>query len=117
LDRMFVTHLRSDADNIAIVNALLDLARNFELQVVAEGVEDQETWIMLAALGCDVVQGYYLSKPIPTAEFATWLAQRVDTPASPRSAVPSPPWRVPCPLSVRNGTSLDRSPAHAAGSV
>jgi EAL domain-containing protein (putative c-di-GMP-specific phosphodiesterase class I) len=103
LDRMFVTHLRSDTDNIAIVNALLDLARNFELQVVAEGVEDRETWIMLAALGCDIVQGYYLSKPIPTAEFVTWLAQHVDAPAQRRGALPSQPWRIPCPVSVNNG--------------
>jgi diguanylate cyclase len=75
LDRAFVTHMCSDAGNSAIVRALLDLARNFELEVVAEGVEDRRTWTVLAALGCDLVQGYYLSKPLPPEELDTWLEQ------------------------------------------
>jgi diguanylate cyclase (GGDEF)-like protein len=75
LDRAFVTHMCSDSGNSAIVRALLDLARNFDLQVVAEGVEDHRTWTVLAALGCDLVQGYYLSKPLPPEELDAWLAR------------------------------------------
>ncbi|GDY30270.1 putative bifunctional diguanylate cyclase/phosphodiesterase [Gandjariella thermophila] len=75
LDRAFVTDMCSDYGNSAIVRALLDLARNFELQVVAEGVEDRRTWVVLAALGCDLVQGYYLSKPLPPDELDDWLGQ------------------------------------------
>jgi diguanylate cyclase (GGDEF)-like protein len=73
LDRSFVTNMCSDPGSRAIVRALLDLARNFGLQVVAEGVEDFETWATLASLGCHVVQGYYLSKPLPADEVESWL--------------------------------------------
>jgi EAL domain-containing protein (putative c-di-GMP-specific phosphodiesterase class I) len=75
LDRAFVTHICSDTGNNAIVRAMLDLAGTFELRVVAEGVEDGETWDALAELGCSVVQGFYLSKPLPARELEAWLGQ------------------------------------------
>ncbi|TWP53830.1 EAL domain-containing protein [Lentzea tibetensis] len=75
LDRLFVTELCSNPRNNAIVRTLLELAHAFELQVVAEGVEDGETWAALAELGCGIVQGFYLSKPLPADEFAAWLQQ------------------------------------------
>jgi EAL domain-containing protein (putative c-di-GMP-specific phosphodiesterase class I) len=43
---------------------------------VAEGVETEAVWDQLALLGCDVAQGYYLSRPVPAAELAEWLARR-----------------------------------------
>jgi len=43
---------------------------------VAEGVEDQETWDRLAALGCEIAQGYHLCRPVPADVLATWMAQR-----------------------------------------
>ena len=52
------------------------LARNFGLQAVAEGVEDQDTWTALAKAGCDVVQGYFLSEPLPAEEIVAWLGDR-----------------------------------------
>jgi diguanylate cyclase len=73
LDRAFVTTMRTNAGNKAIVRALLDLGRNFHLQVVAEGIEDGETWDELVALGCDIIQGYHLSRPMPAAEVRPWL--------------------------------------------
>jgi diguanylate cyclase len=76
LDRGFVTHMRTDAGNSAIVRALLDLGRDFHLQVVAEGVEDRETWTVLSGLGCDVVQGFYLSRPLPAEALTEWLVGR-----------------------------------------
>jgi EAL domain-containing protein (putative c-di-GMP-specific phosphodiesterase class I) len=75
LDRAFVTRMGSDGRNRAIVRALLDLGRGFHLQVVAEGIEDLDTWTTLDSLGCDVIQGFYLGRPMPAAEFAPWLAQ------------------------------------------
>ena len=75
LDRAFVTRMGSDGRNRAIVRALLDLGRGFHLQVVAEGIEDLDTWTTLDSLGCDVIQGFYLGKPMPAAEFAPWLAR------------------------------------------
>ncbi|MFD4676421.1 putative bifunctional diguanylate cyclase/phosphodiesterase [Lentzea sp. NPDC058450] len=76
IDRSFTTNMRSDASSGAITRSLLGLAHNLELEVVAEGVEDEETWSVLAALGCDIVQGYCLSKPLPAGEFAEWLQAR-----------------------------------------
>ncbi|OLB80377.1 MAG: hypothetical protein AUI14_07085 [Actinobacteria bacterium 13_2_20CM_2_71_6] len=93
LDRAFVTQMRTDVGNNAIVRALLDLGRNFDLQVVAEGIEDGDTWTELRSLGCDVIQGYFLSKPMPADQFQPWLdshrAATSDTalePAAPHGA-------------------------------
>ncbi|MEU7476246.1 EAL domain-containing protein [Lentzea sp. NPDC042327] len=76
LDRSFVTHMCTDAGDSAIVHALVALARNFGLQAVAEGVEDQDTWTALAEAGCDVVQGYFLSEPLPAEDVVAWLGDR-----------------------------------------
>jgi diguanylate cyclase len=73
LDRGFVTTMRSDPGNNAIVRALLDLGHRFKLQVVAEGVEDGDTWTELNALGCHAIQGFYFGKPMAAAEFGRWL--------------------------------------------
>ena len=52
------------------------LAHALGLALVAEGVEDQETLDALAGLGCDVVQGYHLSRPLPAPAFEEWLDRR-----------------------------------------
>ncbi|MEU7476274.1 bifunctional diguanylate cyclase/phosphodiesterase [Lentzea sp. NPDC042327] len=79
IDRSFTTNMRTDPSSGAITRSLLGLAHNLELEVVAEGVEDEETWSALAALGCDIVQGYCLSRPLPADEFAAWLRERTPT--------------------------------------
>jgi len=76
IDRSFVDTMSSDDANATIVRSIIDLARNLSLRVVAEGVEDGITWETLAALDCDVAQGYYLSKPIPPDRLTPWLVQR-----------------------------------------
>jgi diguanylate cyclase (GGDEF)-like protein len=76
LDRTFVTQMRSHPGQNAIVQALLDLGHRFDLQVVAEGIEDVDTWTELGALGCDTIQGFYLGRPMPAAEFGRWLRRR-----------------------------------------
>jgi diguanylate cyclase (GGDEF)-like protein len=76
IDKSFVTSMLSNADHDAIVRSTIDLARNMELRVVAEGVENERTWIRLGQLGCDVGQGYYLSPPLRASELASWLWQR-----------------------------------------
>ena len=55
-----------------LVRAAVDLAHNLGLSVVAEGVEDAETQRQLAGLGCDVVQGYHIARPMPADELAPW---------------------------------------------
>ena len=58
-----------------IVRSTLDLAHNFGLSVVAEGVEDEATLLELKRLHCEQVQGFLFSKPLPVAEFELWLRQ------------------------------------------
>jgi diguanylate cyclase (GGDEF)-like protein len=80
IDRSFVTEMATDADDAAIVRTTLDLARSLRLRVVAEGVEDDDTWALLAGLGADAIQGYVLSRPLPAAQIDAWLAVRRDGP-------------------------------------
>jgi diguanylate cyclase (GGDEF)-like protein len=65
LDKSFVLNMTGDADDAAIVRSTVELAHNLGLKFVAEGVEDQDTLELLAALGCDLVQGYHLARPTP----------------------------------------------------
>jgi EAL domain-containing protein (putative c-di-GMP-specific phosphodiesterase class I) len=76
IDRSFVSRMNDDANSLAIVHAVLDLARNLNLQVVAEGIEDQQTWDELSALGCNISQGFFFSKPLPPAELADWIVRQ-----------------------------------------
>ena len=65
LDKSFVLNMTGDANDAAIVRSTIELAHNLGLQLVAEGVEDQETLELLADLGCDLAQGYHLARPMP----------------------------------------------------
>jgi diguanylate cyclase (GGDEF)-like protein len=73
IDKSFVQGMEEDEDDAVIVRSTIDLGRNLGLRVVAEGVETAEAWSRLVALGCDAAQGYYLSRPVPAAELASWL--------------------------------------------
>jgi len=74
IDRTFVMAVTTPGSR-AIVRAIIDLGKVFELRVVAEGVKDEETWTQLHSLGCDIAQGYYLSVPIPADEFVLWASR------------------------------------------
>jgi EAL domain-containing protein (putative c-di-GMP-specific phosphodiesterase class I) len=76
IDRSFVIGMAEDASDAAIVRSTIDLARHLGLAVVAEGVETSEVLDVLAALECDVAQGFLLSRPLPTTELDAWLATR-----------------------------------------
>jgi len=73
IDRSFVMDLDCDADDEAIVRATVDLAHNMGLRVVAEGVETQTVLQRLQSIGCDEVQGYFVSRPLSAADFAAWM--------------------------------------------
>ena len=73
IDRSFVQHMCDVETDAAIVRSTIELAHSLGLNVVAEGVEDQATMQLLAALGCDTVQGYYLSRPLPPHDLERWL--------------------------------------------
>ncbi len=78
IDKSFVIEMAVDASDAAIVRSTIELAHNLGLKVVAEGVESEDAWRHLEALGCDYAQGYYLSRPLP-ADAATRLIRERGT--------------------------------------
>jgi diguanylate cyclase (GGDEF)-like protein len=83
LDRGLIARMRVDDRDRAVVRATIDLAHTLSLDVVAMGVEDEETLAILSGLGCHVVQGYHVGGPMPPAELNAWLDHRlVPTPIS-----------------------------------
>jgi diguanylate cyclase (GGDEF)-like protein/PAS domain S-box-containing protein len=74
IDRSFVSHMATSEEDAVIVRSTIDLGRNLGLEVVAEGVEDADVLEVLRELGCDVAQGYLLSRPIPAVELTAWLS-------------------------------------------
>ncbi|HLD65735.1 MAG TPA: EAL domain-containing protein [Pseudomonas sp.] len=73
IDKSFVLDLLSNRDDAIIVRSTIELGHNMNLLVVAEGVETLEVLERLAELGCDIAQGYLLSKPLSLAAFTDWL--------------------------------------------
>ena len=73
VDRSFVTNLLLDAQDEVIVRSTIDLGHNLGLQVVAEGIENMPTLERLNELGCDIGQGFGISRPLAPEHFATWL--------------------------------------------
>jgi diguanylate cyclase (GGDEF)-like protein len=74
IDKSFVIDMNRDSNDSVIVRSTIDLAHNMSLRVVAEGVEDMDILQQLTALRCDIVQGYFLSRPLPADEFMRQLA-------------------------------------------
>ena len=73
IDRSFVQSLPDNDEDTAICSAVIALGRNMKMCVVAEGVETAEQAQVLRELGCDEVQGYWISRPMPGADFAGWF--------------------------------------------
>ncbi len=91
IDRSFVMRVGRDQRDAAIVQSIVDLSRRLGLRVVAEGVEDAETWALLARWGCDEAQGHFLGRPMPMADLEVWLrglAQRAPGPTQERLWAP-----------------------------
>jgi diguanylate cyclase (GGDEF)-like protein len=74
VDKSFIAPMAVDPGAAAIVQAIVDLAHSMRLTVVVEGVEDEQTCRTLAEKGCDTMQGFYLSSPLPAPELAAWQA-------------------------------------------
>ena len=72
IDKSFVMAMERDLDDARIVRSTIELAHNLGLSVVAEGLETVKAWAMLARLGCDEGQGYYVCKPMPQEQFIAW---------------------------------------------
>jgi diguanylate cyclase (GGDEF)-like protein len=73
IDKSFVLDIAENPDDAIIVRSTVELGHNMGLEVVAEGVESKRVLEILQSYGCDWVQGYHLSKPLPAAEFEAWL--------------------------------------------
>lgn len=73
IDRSFVKRLLTSPDDTKIVRSIVDLAHALGIEAVAEGVETEEIWDVLEALGCDSAQGWYVSRPLPAERATEWL--------------------------------------------
>jgi diguanylate cyclase (GGDEF)-like protein len=76
IDKSFIQRTSTDPRDRAVVRSAIQLGHALHLDVVAEGVEDQETFAYLAREGCNTIQGYLVSRPLTADEFSTWLASR-----------------------------------------
>ncbi len=76
IDKMFVTQLTSSHRDPLIVRSTIDLAHALEMEVTAEGVETPAALALLSVMGCDLVQGYLISRPVPFAALCAYLGEQ-----------------------------------------
>jgi EAL domain-containing protein (putative c-di-GMP-specific phosphodiesterase class I) len=82
IDRSFVSPMLQNESDLIIVRSTINLGHDLGLNVIAEGVEDGHTLDELAVLGCDLAQGYHVSKPMPADAFNDWLTETAPHPAT-----------------------------------
>jgi len=78
IDKTFVQGMATDPGDLAIVRAIVDLARHFGLTVVAEGVESELTLSLLEEIGCDIGQGFFFSRPLSYDRLEAWFAAQTE---------------------------------------
>jgi len=92
IDQSFVRDLLSDADDLAIVQGVIGLAKAFRREVIAEGVETLEHGQVLLALGCELAKGYGIARPMPAGSLPawtqSWTEDRHPKPAAPPATPP-----------------------------
>jgi len=75
IDQSFLGGMASNPKDTAVVRSIIELGHNLECKVIAEGVEDEAVRLQLQELGCDLVQGFHISKPLPDEGFREWLSR------------------------------------------
>ena len=73
IDKSFITDMENNHDDAVIVRSTIDLGHNMGLHVIAEGVENQATWDGLQQMGCDSIQGYFVSRPLAAEVLENWI--------------------------------------------
>lgn len=86
IDRSLISDLATREEDRVIVQTTINMCHSLGYRVVAEGVEDEATASLLKGMGCDMIQGYLLSRPLPLEQMLCWLAQRHETAASPQAS-------------------------------
>ena len=76
LDMVFIRNAFKENNDTKIIEFIIDIAKYLDVPVIAEGVETKEQVLSLKKLGCDIIQGYYFSKPIPSDEFESFIIKR-----------------------------------------
>ena len=76
LDMTFIRSAFGEKRDVRMIELIIDIADYLHVPVVAEGVETEEQYLVLKAMGCDLIQGYYFSKPLPESEFEAFLLER-----------------------------------------
>lgn len=76
MDMIFIRNMNRDEKSLKLVELVIDIAKFLQVPVVAEGVEDKEQVEQLKKMGCDIIQGYYFSKPVPPEEFAAFIEKK-----------------------------------------
>ena len=87
LDMSFIRSAFGETRDMRMIELIIDIADYLHVPVVAEGVETEEQYMVLKAMGCDYVQGYYFSKPVPHEDFDHFLAERTEVKAEVRPSV------------------------------
>jgi EAL domain-containing protein (putative c-di-GMP-specific phosphodiesterase class I) len=87
IDRSFVQGMATDSGDLAIVRAVVDLARHFQLTAVADGVESELTLNLLEEIGCDIGQGFLFSRPLPYERLETWFGAQTEAEPTPLGEV------------------------------
>ena len=75
IDKSFVLECAKDEEALVFVRNMIELGHGLELSVTAEGVENKEIWDLLISLGCDVAQGYFISRPLGAEDMTAWMEQ------------------------------------------
>jgi EAL domain-containing protein (putative c-di-GMP-specific phosphodiesterase class I) len=78
LDMSFIRRIHENKTTLRVVELIIDMAESLGVPVVAEGVENEQQYGLLRQTGCDFVQGYYFSKPLPPGEFEEFAGKRIN---------------------------------------
>jgi EAL domain-containing protein (putative c-di-GMP-specific phosphodiesterase class I) len=87
VDRSFVMDMTTNGDNAVIVRSILDLAHSLGMEVVAEGVETSEILEALEEMGCDLIQGYHVCRPVDSESYVAWYRETYDEKLLPEAKV------------------------------